>query len=534
MATYLLEHGQEEILCNYWGLLNEYDTIEYEGVVMPTDHACALFSDFCTSSRGITYPQLASLAKQAWLSGVHLTPLSAKKLAKLQHKNNEKVSAFLEKYADCGFTKCKPAGKKVTQDKLRELFGEQKRFRGRAPMILPQIASACDYYGISTEDAADKFSIQYVRNILQSGVSKVETALLYVHLSEQQLSNIAGNQYVSQMVSTLIDRSYRKSKEDLLQAALWIADHANSDIRLLEKVYNRAADLQLGEDVSVENVRTQFSNNKALNEVEKIEKAYKKCGFKFKNCVCELKQTTTKTDRYKAEILKGDDPRQVMLGYDTDCCQHLGEAGESAMMHGLLHPKAGFWVVTKLESGKVVAQAESWELNDKTLVFDNIEFANDAEIDQYKEIIGKWVAESAYENVIMGCGYNTLSSDTFEHAGAIIPPVTPYELYVLSYEDDCYARDEICELPSEEEAKRLMDSGEITYYDYVYCDSENVSVYLKKDGQVAEYFGTKQQENILQVQDLPRIGQEQEGVDDDFDLDEDILVTFAEYDEERE
>ena len=484
MPYTVLPGKENDFLSCYFHKFGE--EIEYKGTMMPAEHLAYFTIEECRSMKGVSAERIMTLAKETYDLGIKLTPLLAKKLAKAEHKG--KTSSFIGKYKDSGFTKCPVKGKKETEESLRVLFSAQRRFRGRIPRILPQIAAVCDYYKIPLEDAANKFSIQSVQHLLELGVSKVETVLLYTHLSERQLSNISNNLYLTQMVATLIDKSYKKSKENLLEAACWIADHANSDLKLLEKVYDKASDLKLDSSISVDNVKTQFSNRKAANEVAKIEKAYKECHFKLKNCVCELKKTTSQTDRYKAEILEGDDPRQVMLGYDTECCQHLGDAGESAMMHGLLHPKAGFWVVTKRDSGKVVAQAESWELNRNTLVFDNIEFANDAEIAQYKEIIGKWVAESSYKNVIMGCGYNEFVNDSFERAGAVTPPVTAYELYVLSYEDECDAREEICELSSEREAQELMERGEITYFDYVYCDSERESVYLKKNGRIAEFF----------------------------------------------
>lgn len=480
---YILEKGNEShFLTTELRRCNE--DVLYENTSIPVEQIKYIYRS--DTAHGLSEERIMQLAKNAQDSNVTLTPIAGRQLAKMEHKG--KAENFLAQFNIKGFTKCKNKAKEKTQESLETLFKKEKRFNGRLPQILPQIASVCDYYGIPIKDAVDKFSIQYVRNLLQLGLSKIETVLCYTLLTNYQLSKLSNNLYIAQMVSILIDKSYRKQNELYLNAALWIANHTETDISLLEKVFNKATDLTLINKTTVENVLAQFSNNKALNEVAKIEKAYKKCNFKLNNCVCDLKKTISSTDKYKAEILEGNDPKQVMLGYDTNCCQVLGDAGESAMMHGLLHPKAGFWVITKKDSGKVVAQAESWELNENTLVFDNIEFANDAEIYQYKEIIGKWVDECNYENVIMGCAYNEFNNNYFRAAGPTIPPVTAYELYVLSYEDECDARDEICELASEEEAKRLMEDGTITYFDYVYCDSERASVYLKENGVISRFF----------------------------------------------
>lgn len=480
----IIEEGKEHQI--FHSPIRDEDTIVYKNTEIPASHLHKLMPDVCTSMNGVSAERILTLAKKTYDAGIILTPISAKKLAKMEHKG--RADEFIENYKIAGLTKCPETGKKETEEILKVIFGEQKRFHGRTPQILPQIAAACDYYKRPKAVAAEKFSIQYVRELLSLGLSTTEVFLLYTSLSEQQLSDISHDLYKAQMISTLLDKAYLKKSTEHYSAAMWIADHVDTDLKLLEKVYNKADELDLHKSTSVDALKTQFNNLKATSEVKKIEKAYKKCGFKLENCVCDLHKTVSTTDRYKAEILEGTDPRQVMLGYETDCCQHLGEAGESAMMHGLLHPKAGFWVVTKKDSGKVVAQAESWELNKDTLVFDNIEFANDAEIDQYKEIIYKWVSECKYSNVIMGCAYNALSSNHFKSAGAVVPPVTAYELYVLSYEEDCDAREEICHLKSEEEARMLMETGKITYFDYVYCDSERNSVYLKENNKMADFF----------------------------------------------
>ena len=484
MSTYTIEDANVDML---YFAISRHDNIQYQGIVIPSAYVRELAEN--PSAKGISFKRLLDLSKECFEKGILLTPLSARKIAKLEHKG--KVGKFISDYKDYGFVK-NPG--KISEKKKEELSGMFEKKFGRAPQVLPQIAAMCDVFSIPTKNAVEKFSIQNMRSLLSAGISKAEAVLLYTHLNEQQLQRVARDLYVSQMVSTLILKSLKKQDESLLRGALWIANHSDTNKDFLKKVYDKVSELSITESTTIDQIKTQFNNKKAESEVAKIEKAYKKTGFKLKNCVCELRKTQSSTERYSATILEGNDPRQVMLGYDTDCCQHLGEAGESAMMHGLLHPKAGFWVVTKSDSGKVVAQAEAWELNENTLVFDNIEFANDAEIDQYKEIIGKWVRESAYENIIMGCGYNEFGDDSFEYAGAVVPPVTAYELYVLSYEEDCDAREEICCLPSEDRARELMEQGTITYFDYVYCDSERDAVYLKRNNRVAEFFNAERSE----------------------------------------
>ena len=78
------------------------------------------------------------------------------------------------------------------------------------------------------------------------------------------------------------------------------------------------------------------------------------------------------------------------------------------MMFGLVHSRAGFWVMEDTKTGKILAQAEAWldDQNESTLVFDNIEFADDKDVSNYRDAIGAWCEKCQYQNVIMGNGYN--------------------------------------------------------------------------------------------------------------------------------
>lgn len=65
------------------------------------------------------------------------------------------------------------------------------------------------------------------------------------------------------------------------------------------------------------------------------------------------------------------------------------------MIYGLANPDAGFFVIEDKTSGKILAQAEAWQTADGgKLVFDNIEFADDRQIDQFAPVLAKWCEET--------------------------------------------------------------------------------------------------------------------------------------------
>ena len=109
-------------------------------------------------------------------------------------------------------------------------------------------------------------------------------------------------------------------------------------------------------------------------------------------------------------IMKWNDPKQIMLGVYTSCCQRFDEAGESSMLYGLLSEYSGFLKIEK--NKKIVGQAWVWEADPDTLVLDNIELANCRDINQFRELLYIWVKKSPYKNIQLGLGYSDMDLGT--------------------------------------------------------------------------------------------------------------------------
>ena len=187
--------------------------------------------------------------------------------------------------------------------------------------------------------------------------------------------------------SVLLCKGYKTDDEKFLNLAKWIAYHPDSNREMIEKLYDSQDYIDIRPDMTVNQVRAQVSYGEGELEIHRIEDQYNG-RFSFWNCVCNLPKTEVELGRYRAYIMDGQDPRQVMLGYDTNCCQHLNGAGETAMMYGLANPDAGFFVIEDKETGKILAQAETWEcapeyrsvrteeINLQTVFNDDINLAN--------------------------------------------------------------------------------------------------------------------------------------------------------------
>ena len=216
----------------------------------------------------------------------------------------------------------------------------------------------------------------------------------------------------------------------------WLAKHKKTQTETLINVckyYDFIKD-RIKEDSTIKEVLSILQENKAFEECNKIKKYYP--AFNITEVACDIEKSDIVYNNQRAYILDANDPRQVMLGYDTHCCQHLGGAGESAMMYGLLAKNGGFWAIEK--KGKIIAQAEIWtgviDEREEVLVFDNIELADDRDFNLIREVLEKWLENSPYKNIVMGTGYNVLTYGYKDVKEDIIQPYCE-ELYGQPYTD---------------------------------------------------------------------------------------------------
>ena len=127
-------------------------------------------------------------------------------------------------------------------------------------------------------------------------------------------------------------------------------------------------------------------------------------------------------NRITYELLNKDDSLGAVLGNVTNCCQKIGDAGESCAKHGMSDPNGGF-VIFKYEK-RIIGQAWVWYNEEiQKVCFDNIEVPNSAKeivkknYDEFiscLERISSSISKSMNKNgnkvkaITMGKGYNDL------------------------------------------------------------------------------------------------------------------------------
>ena len=157
-------------------------------------------------------------------------------------------------------------------------------------------------------------------------------------------------------------------------------------------------------------------------------------------------------------VLEKDDPLGFVLGDITNCCQHIGGAGEECVDDGYVNPNAGFLVFEENfldENGvlktRILAQAYVWyDPETKTVCYDNIEIPTkilkelkSGEKNERKLSTSAFInaiVESAtsiintmnkngveVQRVTTGVGYNDLSEELEKIFGA--PEINPIAMH---------------------------------------------------------------------------------------------------------
>ena len=300
---------------------------------------------------------------------------------------------------------------------LTDIFKEKYN---RVPIIVDTIASLLQYKcllchnDIDIYDMAknyvDTFNINSVKAIARfNSVQLLDISTVYdlSHLNFKVLLylhyyNIYSVQYPGILESSILEylvKNGNKLSDDNLEEICKNID------TLLDKECN-----------NMKQIKKIILEKKALLEKEKYEEKYE--GFDFSENTCIIKDNPISLDKYRMYILKPDDLRLFTIGISTECCYHYGRAAEDSLLYSVYMPNSGALVIEDNKK-QIKAQAWIWLTEDeKTLVLDNIEFANDQDIDDYIDIIREYVINSPYENIHMGMGYNRINTDKILYKSA--------------------------------------------------------------------------------------------------------------------
>ena len=194
-----------------------------------------------------------------------------------------------------------------------------------------------------------------------------------------------------------------------------------SELSKIQRQWDKIVEANLGQKINFEKCESYIYNNQYKNVAEdelEIAKLSSNCGYsqadfekvqaifreqkkRTKSSIPQIEKKNEKTG-YTYKVLRLDDPTAIFVGELTDCCQALGNAGESCMKHSVTSPN-GRVLVVQDESGKILSQSWIWR-NKNTICFDNIEAVE-------KDSNNKKIISSDLLSVIKGAAKDFVETD---------------------------------------------------------------------------------------------------------------------------
>lgn len=179
-----------------------------------------------------------------------------------------------------------------------------------------------------------------------------------------------------------------------------------------QEIVNMINNLSIIQDCSTfKEAKAKLSKAKGEIEKNKFENEYK--WFNFEHTSCSLEDNPIEDSKYKAYILKSNDVRQFSAGIDTNCCYKYNGAAESSLIYSMIVPESGTFVIEDKVTNCIKASSWLWISDKGHLIFDNIEFSNNADISKYINILYRYVENSPYDTIYLGLGYNELNEEYF-------------------------------------------------------------------------------------------------------------------------
>lgn len=321
----------------------------------------------------------------------------------LLQKNGEDFDfeeSDLEEYMNTVYIKPVPTVIKTSERIFKELF------HGHAPRVLSEYMFAQFEIRNIKPNQATEAQIREIANAFdQKNVSKIvkyKNPTLFaladkINYNEVKMEHmIALASYVTPAVmSTMIKHGFLN----------WYQAHKNTNLSELVELLSYQEQINNFDiNKTAKDLITDITQAYGKNQCAMMEHRY---DYRFADNELAIRgrHIMAQEGKLKMYMLQKDDYRNFTVGYDTDCCQHYGGAGESCVYKLTTDPFAGCVIIER--DGVVLAQGFVWtdEVQD-TLVFDNVEFADDRKVGQFNSIFAAWCQAMPYRNIHIGVGCN--------------------------------------------------------------------------------------------------------------------------------
>lgn len=284
----------------------------------------------------------------------------------------------------------------------------EKKFHGHAPRVLKEyMLGQLLYEDYNSKNVKDSTLERIVDNFNQTSVQTIaafKNPLLFAisdklnfrEVREDHISIFGAYLYPDAMSNFQTNGfiEWYKAHNDISPADL---------TKILVGLWDYP-DVMFDKDTSIKDTVNMVQNQKGVEDCKEFEYEYN-YSFKDNDLAIRGRNIVATQGDLKMYMLAADDYRNFTVGYDTHCCQHYGGAGSSCVWKLTTDPYAGVVVIER--KGKILAQGFVWTDEAKdTLVFDNVEFADDRKVSQFNDLFAVWSQSMPYKNIHVGVGYN--------------------------------------------------------------------------------------------------------------------------------
>lgn len=328
------------------------------------------------------------------------------------------------------------------------------KFRGHAPRVLAEyMEGALASRGIDPAKATREEIEEIASNFSQQSVSRIAKYRnpVLLALSEKiPMGNMKDN--LVQAIGVSIGT---KELKTLFDKGLpeWLNENPNVKVEEFLKICSILKDLdgKLDPKDKPKDVIAKIELKDGYIDAKRFEDktVYKNFGYKFENNEIAIKgrNISAKQGNLTIRMLAADDYKNFLVGKYTHCCQRYGDAGESCVYKYTSDPFAACVVIER--GDQILAQGFVWtdEIND-VFVFDNVELANDRDVQQFSDLFSAYAEALPYKNVHVGTGYNQgmngwgvkVGQDTKNKIFAVMPTTIDGRRDITSWGNgNCYS-----------------------------------------------------------------------------------------------
>ena len=246
-------------------------------------------------------------------------------------------------------------------------------FNALAPLLAaegyaPEIGNIYAYKGAALFGTAHR-ALAYLNKWGQAGKQPLHDVLQHIDIPDGRFNNAAWADAVLRhgpKMASLVKFADQIAEPEKDPKGQW--SYTRTRTVIAQKAYSRGNEHP---ELAALCFEMDWSEKQFETALKLVQEYKPKTGAKIPDITID--GATFAKPGYTFRKLPDGDPRGLLLGEFTDCCQHLAGEGKDCARHGFTSKNAGFYVVEEQKTGTIVAQSWAWRGKGGELVFDSLE-----------------------------------------------------------------------------------------------------------------------------------------------------------------